>query len=1685
MRDQCIHELFEAQVLRTPNATAVIHKTEKLTYQDLNGRANQLANLLRKFGAGPEVLVGLCCERSIDMIVGLLAILKSGSAYVPLDPTYPKDRVEFLLSNSKVPLLLTQSHFAKGITANDIDVICADTDGDSIRQQDPGNPSTPARRENLAYVMYTSGSTGRPKGVMVEHRSLVNFSLVAVQQFAITESDRLLQFASTSWDTSIEEIFPALISGATLVLRTDSMLASFSSFLRECSHYGITVLNLPTAYWHELTTRLETENLSTFKTLRLLIIGGEKALPERLELWRKYANSEIRLLNTYGCTEATAISCACDLSLMSTSSDVPIGKAISSVETFVFDNSCQMVQPGGVGELYIGGAGLARGYLDQPDLTAERFVPAAVGNNSLLYRTGDLVRVRPDRNLEYVSRSDEQVKIRGYRVELGEIESALREHPQVREVAVIVRQQPEGDNRLVAFVVPRNEISTEAVRNFLKARLPDFMIPPSFPLLDALPLSPNGKVDRQALAGIEYSNLQKDRNYVAPQNFVQSKLASIWIDVLKIDPIGIHDHFFELGGHSLQAIQIISRLREAFKKELSVQILFENPTIAQLTPKLESFQERQVESRELEKAGMSPGSYPLSSSQQRLWFLDQLVSQKYLNNISDQFHMEGRLNLEAVRLSLNEIVRRHDILRTAFREVQNEPIQVVLPSLEIQIALIDLTHLNDTDILQEISRISQDDIRTPFDLKHPPLFRVQLLKASEENHILLLTMHHIISDDWSLGVFYRELSALYNACSAGKSSPLPDLPLQYSDFTLWQNQQLQGPTFLSHLEYWKEQLEGAPGRLELPADHPRSSAQIFHGGTETLLLSPELSEELVEFSRHKGVTLFMTLMAAFNALLYRYTGQKDILVGTLLAGRTRVQLEELIGLFTNTLVLRTKIAGDLSFMDLLEQTREKTLGAFEHQEMPFEKLVAEIQPERTLSQFPLFQVMFMLQNAPDFELELRELKTRRKEVLSDAGVLDLALEMKERKEGLECLYEYDSDLFDPETIFRMHEHFTNLLRGIVNDAQQRISELPLLSHSEHNQLVLRSSQPGADDLPDTLVIKLFEAQVDQTPDFTAAIFGSQVLTYGQLDERANLLAEELRKAGVGPNVLVGILVDRSMEILIGILAIWKAGGAYLPLEPGYPAERLAFMVNDSGASFVLTPNAAPDWFNVLRSYPTGERLQLHHLKSGKLLQREEDVSYPAAKLPACSTNDMAYVMYTSGSTGKPKGVAVGHRALLNTLCSMQKNPGISAGDNLLAITTFCFDISILEMFLPLITGAHVIIASREEASEPAKLIEKIASNNVRIMQATPATWQMLLDAGWKGFSLKKLLCGGEALGVELASRLVATEASVWNLYGPTEATIWCTTEEVSGFPRSIYIGTPIANTRLYVLDESMNRVPFGIYGELYIGGESLAYGYLNQAELNAEKFIPDPFSAVPGQRMFKTGDRVRYVGEGNLEFRGRNDYQVKIRGFRVELGEVENILREHPSIKQVVVTAQKETEGTSQLVAYVVPFEVTEDLNSVLRKFLKTKAPDYMIPSHFIFLTELPVTTSGKIDRRSLPAAQASPAVMQALIAPRTGMEVRLAGIWKEVLHLEKLGVYENFFELGGHSLLATKVISRIRSLFHVELPLRTIFESPTIAGLAAAIVLQQAGEADPEQLMSIIANLDSLSDEEAKRRLN
>lgn len=1683
MRDQCIHELFEAQVLRTPNGTAVIHKTEKLTYQDLNRRANQLANLLRKFGAGPEVLVGLCVERSIEMIVGLLAILKSGSAYVPLDPTYPKDRIEFLLSNSKVPLLLTQSHFAKGIATNDIDVICSDIDSDSIRQQDTSNLSTLAKAENLAYVMYTSGSTGHPKGVMVEHRSLVNFSLAAVQQFAVTESDRLLQFASTSWDTSIEEIFPALVTGATVVLRTDTMLASFSSFLRECSHYGITVLNLPTAYWHELTTRLETENLSTFKTLRLLIIGGEKALPERLELWRKYANNEIRLLNTYGCTEATAISCACDLSLMSTSADLPIGKAISSVETFVFDNSCQMVQPGGVGELYIGGAGIARGYLGRPELTAERFVPAAVGNNSRLYRTGDLVRLRPDGNLVYVGRSDEQVKIRGYRVELGEIESTLREHPQVRDVAVIVRQQPEGDKRLVAFVVPRNEITIEAVRNFLKARLPDFMIPSSFSLLDSLPLSPNGKVDRRALAGIEYSNLQNDPKYVAPQNFVQSKLASIWVDVLKIDPIGIHAHFFELGGHSLHAIQIVSRLREAFKKELSVQILFENPTIAQLAAKLESSQGGAVESTELDKSAISTGSYPLSSSQQRLWFLDQLVAQKYLNNISDQFHMEGRLNFEAVRFSLNEIVRRHDILRTAFREIQDEPIQVVLPSLEIQIPLIDLAHLNDTDILQEINRISQNDIRTPFDLKHPPLLRVHLLKVSEKSHILLLTMHHIISDDWSLAVFYREFSAFYNACSTGKSSPLADLPLQYSDFTLWQNQQLQSPTFLSHLEYWKEQLAGAPERLELPADHPRSSAGSFHGGTETLFLSPELSEELVEFSQDKGVTLFMTLMAAFNALLYRYTGQKDILVGTLLAGRTRVQLEELIGLFTNTLVFRTSIAGDLSFMNLLEQTRVKTFRAIEHQEMPFEKLVAEIQPERTLSQFPLFQVMFILQNAPDFELELRELKTRRKEVFSDAGVLDLALEMKEKKEGLECLYEYDRDLFDPETIFRMHEHFSNLLRGIVNDAQQRISELPLLSHSELNQLVSKSSYPAADGLPNTSVIKLFEAQVEQTPDLAAAIFGSQVVTYRELDERKNLLAEDLRKAGVGPNVLVGILVDRSMEMLIGILAIWKAGGAYLPLEPAYPAERLAFMVNDSSASFVLTPNAAPDWLNVLSSHPTGERLQIHHLKSGKLLKQEEEVSYAVAKNYVCSTNDMAYVMYTSGSTGRPKGVAVGHRALLNTLHSMQKKPGISAGDNLLAITTFCFDISILEMFLPLITGAHVVIASGEEASDPVKLIERIASNNVRIMQATPATWQMLLDAGWKG-SLKKLLCGGEALGVELASRLIATGASVWNLYGPTEATIWCATEEVSGVRRSVYIGTPIANTRLYVLDESMNLVPFGIYGELYIGGDSLAYGYLNQPELNAEKFIPDPFSSVPGQRLFKTGDRVRYVGEGNLEFHGRNDYQVKIRGFRVELGEVENILREHPSVKQVVVTAQKEPEGTSRLVAYVVQFEGIEELNTVLRKFLKTKVPDYMIPSNFIFLTELPVTTSGKIDRRSLQAVHVPPSVIQASIAPRTSMEVRLAGIWKEVLHLEKLGVYDNFFELGGHSLLATKVISRIRSLFHVELPLRTIFESPTIAGLAAAIVLEQVGEADPEQLLSIIANLDSLSEEEAKRLL-
>lgn len=1059
------------------------------------------------------------------------------------------------------------------------------------------------------------------------------------------------------------------------------------------------------------------------------------------------------------------------------------------------------------------------------------------------------------------------------------------------------------------------------------------------------------------------------------------------------------------------------------------------------------------------------GRLPLSFAQQRLWFLDQFQPGSPVYNIPIALRLSGRLDIAALEHSLAGIVCRHEALRTTFAVAADEPVQVIAAeanSPETQtLRLIDLQHLPSAERETEVRRLATAEARRPFDLTRGPLLRVTLLRLKAETHVLLLTMHHIISDGWSLDLFLRELAALYQAYTAGEPSPLPDLPIQYADFAVWQRTWLQGEVLKTQLAYWRQQLGGDLPVLQLPTDRPRPPLQTFNGATHVFRLPTSLVRSLKTLSEQEGVTLFMTLVAAFKVLLYRYTGQTDIVVGTPSANRNRPELEGLIGFFVNMLLLRTNLDGETTFRNLLRQVREVTLGAQAHQDLPFEQLVEAIQPERDLSRQPLFQVMFNLVLEPLDGANLPGLTVEPIQVDSGTAKFDLTLQFRQAERDLRGELEYNTDLFDAATIRRMAGHFQTLLEGIVIDPDQRPGDLPLLTTAERRQLLVSWNQTHLPYSPNDCFHQRFEDQVEAQPDSIAIRFEDHQLTYAELNRRANQLAHTLQRSGVEPGVLVGICVERSLELVVGLLGILKAGGAYVPLDPAYPAERLALMIEDARIPILLTHDqgragmAAPD-------------IRVICLDSDWSTIAQESEANPDTSVTG---TDLAYVIYTSGSTGRPKGVQIPHQALVNFLTTMQQAPGLTAQDSLLAVTTISFDIAALELYLPLMCGGQVVLAGREVATDGVKLLALLESSGATVMQATPATWRMLLAAGWSERRSLKILCGGEALPTELARQLSERGSSLWNLYGPTETTIWSSLYQVEPAqsaepPREAIelIGRPIANTELYVLDSHLQPVPVGVPGELYIGGAGLAVGYLNRPELTAEKFIEHPFSDGIGARLYKTGDRVRYRPDGNLEFLGRLDHQVKLRGFRIELGEIESLLDRHPGVRAAIVTLYEAGPDDQRLVAYVVPAPgqaaQAQTLPDELRPYLQTRLPHYMLPSSVIVLETFPLTPNGKIDRRALPPPDTGWADRAEMVRPpRTPIEQTLAELWAGVLRLERAGIDDNFFELGGHSLLATQLIARIRETFQVELPLRRLFERPTIAGLAEILAGHTAGQ--------------------------
>jgi len=1780
-----LHQLFESQVERTPDAVAVVFEEQKLTYRELNVKANQLANYLRSLGVKPEVLVGICVERSFDTIVGILGVLKAGGAYVPIDPAYPSERIAYMLDDSQLPVLLTQKQLIASLSEHQARVVCLDSDWKKISVMPEIPPISEVVPENLAYVIYTSGSTGNPKGVLIAHRGLCNLAQAQIKLFDVQPDSRVLQFASFSFDASIWEIVMALCSGARLYLGTRESLQPGQPLLRLLHEQGITHLTLvPSAL-----SALPSEELPA---LQNIIVAGEPCPTKLVAQWARGR----RFFNAYGPTESTV--CATVAQCFESMEVLPIGRAIDNTQIYILDRHKQPVSVGIAGELHIAGVGLARGYLNRPETTQEKFIPNPFSNEagSRLYKTGDLARYLPDGNIEFVGRIDHQVKIRGFRIELAEIEASLRQHPDVREAVAIAREDVPGDKRLVAYIVsnliPERipyqspclvgfdsnrtiEVTTEDIsiggislvgmteilergsrvslhlqlpensqflwvegkvvwqeeqrtgiqfaltatqqitiqasldyllkkqkilkvmqrivsrnlRNFLKKKLPEYMVPSNFVVLKELPLTPNGKLDRQALPSprqiideqrnnnielvsetVENTDiLELERElelmpFVPPRTPVEEVLTRIWSEILGVERVGIHDNFWECGGHSLLATQVISRIRNTLEIELSLRSLFEAPTIAELTKQIE--RELQTNS----SLQLSPiqtidrnQNLPLSFGEQQLWFLAQVEPGNPFYNEHFTIYLPSSIDRLALEQSFNKIIERHEILRTNFSVVDGQPVRIVQPTCYLSLPLINLQEIaSESDRETEALRLVTEKARQPFNLTSDLLLRATFIQLGDTDYRLYVTVHHIILDAVSIySVLFPELVKIYEAICDRQPSSLPELPIQYADFAYWQRQQLQVELLNPQLAYWKQQLADLPP-LNLPTDRPIPPLQRFRGAMQTLALSKSLTEALKTLSLQEDVTLFMTLMAVFKLLLYRYSGQEDIAVATVTAGRNRSEIEGLIGYFLNTLILRTDLSGFPSFRQLLSREREVALGAYTYQDLPFEKLVEELQPERKLGQNPLFQVMFILE-PPIATLDSKDWQVSQMDIHIGTSKCDLFLQLEEKTEGIIGRFEYDTDLFDAATISRMVGHFITLLESIVANPDQSILKLSLLTISERQQLI-NYNATEANYSSYKCIHKLFEERVEQNPDAVAVIFEGQQLTYQELNQRANQLAHHLRSLGVIPDAVVGLCVERSLEMAIGILGILKAGAAYLPLDPAYPQERIAYMLENARVPVVLTQaNLLPP----LLEYGIPAICLDRGWKS--IAQRPQD-NPATVVLP----DHLAYVIYTSGSTGKPKGVAMSHRPLVNLIDWQLQNFAFPATKTL-QFAPISFDVSFQECFSSWCSGGTLVLISDIIRKDAVALLQLLQDEAIERLFLPFIALQHLAEVaeerGTVPNRLREIITAGEQLQISRAivnwfSQL--KNCTLYNQYGPSEShvvTAFTLTGSPENWSKLPSIGRPIANAKIHILDSQLQPVPIGIPGELYIGGISLANGYINKPDLTAQRFIHNPFSEVlelpekfdrlKSSRLYKTGDLGRYLPDGNIEYMGRIDNQVKIRGFRIELGEIETALAQHPNVLEAVVVVREDIPGDKRLVAYVVVSKELEFFTKELRQFLQEKLPEYMMPSAFVFLEALPLTPSGKVNRRILPAPEGTRQELETtFVAPRTPVEEKLAEIWTKILGIDRVGIYDRFFDLGGHSLKVTQLMFKVRDAFQVEVSLRQFFEVPTIAGIADVIAL-------------------------------
>ncbi|MCK4258408.1 MAG: amino acid adenylation domain-containing protein [Halanaerobiales bacterium] len=1618
-KSKTLAELFEEQVERDPDQIALVFREGKMTYQILNEKANQLAAKLRTKGVAADKIVGMLVEPSIEMLIGILGILKAGGAYLPIDPEYPKSRIEYILQDSETDLIMIQNHLSDLLYSFEGELINLEDDG--LYTGDVSNFNNIASSDSLAYVMYTSGTTGKPKGNLTMH---YNISRVVknTNYIEFTPDDRVLQLSNYCFDGSTFNIFGALLNGSTLVgINKEEILdpMKLGEFIRINK---ITVFFITAAMFNTLVDT----NIDCFTNMRRIIFGGERGSAQHVSKALQYLGKD-RLLNGYGPTESTVFAVVHKVNELDKKADnVLIGQPISNTQVYIVDQNNRLQPIGVVGELCISGDGLARGYLNQTELSAEKFVINPFVEGTRMYRTGDLARWLPNGVIQFIGRKDNQVKIRGFRIELEEIEFQLLQHNSINEAIVIARDENVGNSKyLTAYIVTDEELSSAKIRKFLSKELPQYMIPTYLILLDRLPLTPNGKVDRRALP-IPEEGLMSGVEYVAPSNDIEIRLVNIWKDVLGVQKVGLLDNFFDLGGHSLKATMLVSKVHKEFQTELQLKEIFNKPTVKELAEVITATDKKQYST-------ITPINeqeyYPTSSAQKRLLVIDQLANNSITYNMPLISTIKGNLDKAKLTSAFQALIQRHESLRTSFTIIDGESMQKIHQKVNFTLSYQE----SEEDKLNQIV----DKFVKPFDLTKTPLLRAGLVNYKKDCYLFMVDMHHIISDGVSTEIIFKDLFALYD------DEELPALRIQYKDFANWQNEFLQSDKVKKQEEFWMKQFEDNIPVLNLPIDYSRPSVMTFEGDSIINILDEKMSDSLRTLATENDVTLYMLLLTVYNILLAKYANQKDIIIGTPIAGRRHADIENIIGMFVNSLALRNYINYERSFTEFLSEVKENTLQAFENQDYQFEMLVDKLNLERDTGRNPLFNVMFAFQNANDMSIYGSNLKYQ-----SSGGELkfsiyndykyqiakfDLLLVAFEADGKINFKWDYSTVLYKKETIEQIAEHFIHILEEICKTPEKRLEKIQMISAEEREEFLYTFNKTRVEYPKEKVIHELFREQVYRTPDHYAVTFGDDKLTYSELNEKSNQLAHVLKCKGVVPDKIVGIMVDRSLEMLIGILGILKAGGAYLPIDPDYPENRIKYILDDSDVEIVLSQKNLMNQLSF-----TGELIDINDGELYKGISTDLEVIN--------GPKDLAYIIYTSGSTGNPKGVMVEHRGVINYITWASKMYLDEERCDFPLYSSLSFDLTVTSIYVPLLSGNTIVVQDDKEL-----LISKIIKEDrVQIIKLTPAHLKVIKEIEVSNTNLKRMIVGGEALTVELAADIhhkFAGKVEIYNEYGPTETVVGCMIHKFDPDQDTnitVPIGTPADNVQIYLLDQKHHLVAEGVTGEIYISGDGVARGYINKPELVAQRFMLNPF--MPGEKMYKTGDLGRRLPNGKIEFLGRIDNQVKIRGYRIELGEIESHLLKSKAIDEAIVIARNSGDDT-YLTSYIVQNDQNYSVQDI-KEDLNAKLPEYMIPTYFIQMDRLPLTPNGKIDKKALPNPEISN-TGENTGNPRNELEEKLIEIWKKVLGRDELGIYDNFFELGGHSLKATQLLARIFRDMNIELSLLEIFNKPTIAELA------------------------------------